>query len=131
MKKNRTVGGMKEARKIFDDMSRQVKDLSAAEYQAERLRTPLVKTLGWLTLLSALIAAAVGVYGIYSLPYAPIREVSGKYYAKYDRPATKEDYEKYRIWLKAFLITFGSAFALGFSFAALDSRERKRNKIPA
>ncbi|MGI9056331.1 MAG: hypothetical protein ACR2F2_11080 [Pyrinomonadaceae bacterium] len=129
MKKDETVGNVEEPRMIFEDMSRRIKDLSEAEHETERARSPLVKTLGWLCLLSALIAAGVGVYGIYNLPYAPIREGGGVYYGSYDTPSNREDYEKYQIWSKAFFISFGVTFALGFSFAALDSRERRRHKL--
>ena len=129
MKKNQNAGNMEEARIIFEDMSRQIKDLYAEDREAERHRSPLVKTLGWLCLLSALIAAGVGIYGIYNLPYAPIRERGGAYFGRYDTPSTKEDYEKYQIWSKAFFISFGVTFTLGFSFAALDSRERRKHKL--
>jgi hypothetical protein len=129
MKKDETVGNVEEAQMIFEDMSRRIKDLSKAEHEAERRRSPLVKTLGWLCLLSALIAAGVGVYGIYNLPYAPIRERGGAYFGRYDTPSNREDYEKYQIWSKALFISFGVTFALGFSFAALDSRQRRRHKF--
>lgn len=128
MKKNEPVGNPEEGRMIFEGMLQRVEDLSKTEREAERRRRPLVKTLGWLCLLSGLFAVGTGIYGYYNLPYAPIREVNGKYYAKYDRPATGEDYAKYQIWSKALFISFGATFALGFTFAALDARERKRSK---
>ena len=130
MKKNQNAGNVEEARTMFEDMSRRIKDLSETEREAERRRSPFVKTLGWLCLFSAIVAAGVGAYGIYNLPYAPIRERGGAYYGRFNTPSNREDYEKYQIWSKAFFISFGAAFTLGFSFAALDSRERKRNNLP-
>ena len=123
-------GMFEEANAVFDDMMVKVKYLSEVEREAERRRSPLVKTLGWLCLFSAIAAAGVGAYGIYNLPYAPIRERGGAYYGRYDTPSTRENYEKYQIWSKAFFISFGAAFTLGFAFAALDLRERKRNNLP-
>ena len=119
-----------EAGALFDDMTAKIKNLSEVEREADCRRSPFVKMLGWLCLMSALIAAGVGAYGIYNLPYAPIRERGGAYYGRYDTPSTKADYEKHQIWSKAFFISFGVTFTLGFSFVALDSRERKRNKLP-
>lgn len=124
-------GQIEEARAMFEDMSRQIKQLSAEEHEAERLRSPLIKTLGWLTFLSALFAAAIGIYGIVELPLAPIREgKDGRYYARHDTPSTREDYEKYQIWVRFFLIGFGTTFILGMTYGILDTRERKRNRLP-
>ena len=122
-------GSFEEAGALFDDLTTNIKNLSEVEREADRRRSPFLKTLGWLCLFSAIAAAAIGIYGAYNLPYAPIRERGGAYYGRYDTPSTKEDYEKYQIWSKAFLASFGAVFALGFLFVALDSRERKLKKI--
>ena len=118
-----------EAGRLFNHMMGEVKRQSKIEREAERHRSPMLKALGWLFLMSALSAAAIGIYGIYNFPYAPLREKNGAYYGKYDTPVTKTDYERYVVWMPALFVSFGATFALGFTFAALDSRNRRKHNL--
>ncbi len=128
---NPQSNNLDEAGRMFNHMAGEIKRLSKNEHEAERHRSPMLKALGWLFLISTLAAAAIGIYGIYNFPYAPLREKNGAYYGKYDTPVTKEDYERYVVWMPALFIAFGTTFTLGFTFAALDSRNLRKHNLEA
>ncbi len=115
---------------FLEDLTGKIKVHAKNEYKAELRRSPLVKTLGWLWILSMVFAFVVAIYGFFKIPYAPIREVNGRYYAKYDRPSTREEYERYNYWMSMVFIAIGTTVPLAFLYIALDSRERKKNNIP-
>lgn len=118
-----------EAGRMFNHMMGEIKRQSKIEHEAERHRSPMLKALGWLFLMSALTAAAIGIYGIYNFPYAPLREKNGAYYGKYDTPVTKTDYERYVVWMPSLFVSFGGTLTLGLTFAALDSRNRRKHNL--
>lgn len=127
---DRPLNDFDEARRIFDHAMTEVKRHSEVEREVDRHRSPLLKAVGWLLLASILASVAVGAYGIYNFPYAPLREKNGVYYGRYNTPSTKTDYERYKVWEKAFFASFAASFTLGFSFMIWDSRLRRKNNLP-
>lgn len=127
MKKHKTGENAEDFDVFLKGMMGQLKEHAKNEYKAERHRSPLVKTLGLLWILSMIFAFGVAGYGFFQIPYAPIREVNGKYYAKYDRPSTREEFERYNYWMSVVFLTIGTTIPLGFLFITLDTRERKNN----
>lgn len=130
MKKHKTGENAEDFDVFLEGVMSQLKEHVKNEYKAERHRSPLVKTLGWLWILSMIFSFGVAIYGFFNIPYAPIREVNGRYYAKYDRPSTREEFERYNHWMSMVFIAFGTTVPLGFLFITLDTRGRKKNNIP-
>lgn len=126
MKKDKTD---EEFDVFLEGLTDQIKEHAKNEYKAERHRSPLVKTLGWLWILSMVFAFVVAIYGFFKIPYAPIREVNGRYYAKYDRPSTREEFERYNYWMSMVFITIGTTVPLAFLYITLDTRERRKHKL--
>ena len=125
---NQQLGAFEEASRLFEHMRGEVKRQSEIEREAERHRSSFVKALFALMLVSCLLAVGVGVYGIYNFPDAPVREKQGVYSGKYGKPYEKEDFERFVVWKQALFASFAATFTLGFTFAALDKRERRRWK---
>ena len=113
-------------RTVFEQMTAEAKRQSEIERKDARHRSPLVKLLLALTLASVLSAAAIGVYGIYNFPDAPLRQNGDVYTGKRGQPRSREDFERFNLWKNALFGSFGSTFLLGFAFAALDTREKRR-----
>lgn len=123
------TGAMDEARMLFEQMTAEVKRQTEIEREDARHRSLLVKMLLTLTLISALLGAATGIYGIYNFPDAPLRQRGDIYTGKGGQPRTDADYERFLLWKNALFGAFGSTFLLGFSFAVLDAREKRRRGL--
>ncbi len=78
------------------------------------------------TIVSSLIAAAIGIHGAISYPDAPIRETAEGYRGKAGKVRTRAEYEAFRRWEHRMLIAFPVAFGFGFSFAFVDHRVRRK-----
>jgi hypothetical protein len=115
-----------EARAMYDRMSAEARRQAEAERRANR--GPLVKILQGLMITAALAAAVTFFYGIYTFPDAPLRQTTEGYANKQGKPRTKEDFEKFKFWEKAFVISFSSVFAFGFAFGITDALVRRCRK---
>jgi hypothetical protein len=122
-------GTLDEARMLFEEITGEVRRQAKIEEEEARHRSPLLKFLFGLLLLSVLSAAAVGIYGIYNFPDAPVREKADGYAGKYGKPYTKEDFEGFVIWKKSLFASFAATFTLGFTLALLETRERRQRKL--
>lgn len=117
---------MDEARELFRRGMEEAKRHTASEREAARTRGPLARALLALTIAACLLSVAVGVYGVYNFPDAPIRQTREGYVGKYGKPRTREDYESFVRWKAALLVVFPSAFVLAFAFALADGAGRRR-----
>ncbi len=113
-----------EIQKFFD----KVKQQAEIERENARHRSPFLRVLQILLLLASLSAVGTMIYGYYNFPSAPIRQTDSGFVDKIGKPHTEAAFESFKTWEKTLLITFSSAFALGFIFAFADSRQRRKNK---
>jgi hypothetical protein len=115
-----------EARALYDRMADEARRQAEAERRSNRRRGPLVRTLQGLMMIAVLAAAITFFYGIYMFPDAPLRQTNEGFANKQGKPRTKEDFEKFKLWEKAFLISFSSVFVFGFAFGITDYLARRR-----
>jgi hypothetical protein len=124
--REQNLSTLEEARMLFENMSEEAGRQVRIEQEDARHRSPLVKALLALALISCFFAIGTGIYGVYNFPDAPLRQKGEVYTGKRGQPRTREDFERFTLWQKALFISFGSTFLLAFSFAALDAREKRR-----
>lgn len=116
---------LEQARELFHKMSGEAKRQARLERKTAQGRGRVAKSLLRLTLIAVLLAVAIGFYGIYNFPDAPIRPTDRGYVGKTGKQHTEAEYEAFSVWKKAMFIVFGSAFVLGLAFGIADSRSRR------
>ncbi|HEY8560949.1 MAG TPA: hypothetical protein VIL74_11300 [Pyrinomonadaceae bacterium] len=122
-----------EARDLFAQMSDEARRRAELGREAgrneARRRSPLVKVLLAVTIVACLAAAVTFGYGLYAFPDAPLRKSYAGFANKQGLPRSEEDFRKFKIWEKVLFTSFGAALLGAFSFAALNARERRRQKL--
>jgi hypothetical protein len=122
------LGPLDEARALFEKMAGEVTRRSEVERQVARARGPVARVLLVLTIAAALLAAATMFYGVYNFPDAPLRQTAGGYEGKGGRPRTQEDFAAFIAWEKMMIVVFPAVFGLGFAFAFIDARQRRKGE---
>ena len=119
-----------EAQSLFETMKNEATLRSRRESDAAHTRGPLARGILVLTLVAVVLAVATLVYGISRFPDAPIRATAGGYTGKGGTARTLADFESFVVWERAMLTIFPLAFVLGFAFALVDVRRRRKGVKP-
>jgi hypothetical protein len=75
-----------------------------------------------------LLAAATGLYGVYSFLDAPIKKTENGYRGKGGKIHTQEEFEAFILWKQVMFIVFPSVFVLAFAYGITESMQRRKHK---
>lgn len=120
MKSGSDKGIIGEARDLYEQMSGEARRLAELDREAARRRGPVTKALFAACFIAVALAVVMLVYGFITFPDAPIRESANGYVGKQGAPHTREHYERFKLWEKAMLASFGLAFVAGFGAVAAE-----------
>jgi len=118
-------GIISETRELYQRMAGEVHRQAELDREAARSRGPVAKALFAACVIAVLLAAVTLVYGFITFPDAPIRESLNGYVGKYGAPHAREHYERFMLWEKLMLASFGLAFAMGFGAVAAEKFGRR------
>lgn len=120
MKDSSDKGIIGETREFYEQMSGEVRRLAELDRKAAQHRGPATKALFAACFIAVALAVVTLVYGFITFPDAPIRESANGYVGKHGAPHTREHYERFMLWEKSLLASFGLAFVTGFSAVAAE-----------
>jgi hypothetical protein len=126
MKDGSDKGIISEARGLYEQMSGEAGRLVELDRKAARRRGPVAEALLAACFIAVALAVVTLVYGFITFPDAPIRESANGYAGKHGAPHAREHYERFKLWEKAMLASFGLAFVTGFGAVAAEKLEPKR-----
>ena len=121
----RRMGVWDETRGLFDQLYAEARRRDAEQRAGTPPRGPVAKALGAAMALAVVFAVGTLVYGISSFRDAPIRETPSGYAGKTGKAYPRDHYERYKLWEKAALASFGATFGIGF-LLVVEERARKR-----
>ena len=112
--KDRTEKGIiSQTRDLYSHLTGEARRLAQRDQQLARRRGPVAKALLVACFVMGLIAAATLVYGLIAFPDAPIRQTASGYVSKHGAPHTRDGYERFKLWEKLVVGSFGLAFLTG------------------
>jgi hypothetical protein len=115
-----------ETRALYGRLVDEAVRRAERDREEAKARGPLSRALNAAALGAGVLAAVVFVYGAINFSDAPIRQTPHGYAAKSGAPRTREDFERFKVWEKSVLATFGLTFLLGFGAATSEKRLRRR-----
>jgi len=120
-------GIINQARDLYGQLSAEARRKVEADRQAARRRGPLTRALWAVCVIAALLFAGVLIYGFISFPDAPIRETVGGYAGKHGAPYTREGYERFKLWEKLIIASFGLSVLSGIGAYISEEMSRRRD----
>jgi hypothetical protein len=115
-----------ETRDLFDQLSGEARRLAERDRHLAQHRGPVAKALLAVCVLAGCLATATLIYGFVSFSDGPIRQSSGGYVGKHGAPHTREHFERYKLWEKLMVASFGLTFLASFGAVAAEKRYRQR-----
>jgi hypothetical protein len=125
---HQSQGPLDEAGALFQQMMSEATRRSNLERGRVQSRGAVVRLLLVLTIMTCLLAAATGIYGVYNFPDAPIRQTESGYAGKGGKAHTKEEFERFILWKQVMFIAFPVSFAFGLAFGVTDMMQRRKHR---
>jgi hypothetical protein len=124
-------GVISQIRALYVHLTAGAGPLARRDQQTWRGSGPVTKALIVACSVMGLIAAGILVYGIIAFPDAPVRQTASGYIGKHGAPYTQNGYDRFRLWEKLMMTTFGFALLTGFGAVVSRgiSRWAHKNKL--